>query len=113
MTLTPDDLTAIRAIVREEMGAAKPAAPRSTPSPGGMVFPNYGKAKGQPIAGASLDDLNYYANGARRSIADPAKARWHDKERVLLGAIEQEIASRQGGGGESFAPPSDEDSIPF
>ena len=50
------------------------------------------------IRGASGQDLEFYATGARRTLADPGKARFHDKERALLAAIEAEQA-RQGGGG--------------
>jgi hypothetical protein len=63
------------------------------------VFPNYGRSKGGPIQGASMQDLEYYANGARRSLADPSKSRWHDREKQLLASIEAEIARQQGGGG--------------
>lgn len=72
--------------------AALKTAPRAAASSdGGAVFPNYGGAKGQPIKGAAQKDLEYYANGARRSLADPSKARFHDKERALLAAIEAEL----------------------
>jgi hypothetical protein len=103
------------------IGGVPEAAPRrpqaSAPPPGagggggsgGMVFPPYGRSKGAPIAGASTQDLEYYASGARRTLADPAKSRWHDKERQLLAAIEAELA-RQGGG--SGPPPADEDGPP-
>lgn len=65
----------------------------STPrGDGGTVFPNYGRSKGQPVAGASRSDLEFYANGCRRTLADPEKARWHDKERALLAAIDAELA---------------------
>jgi hypothetical protein len=67
------------------------------------TFPNYGRSKGGDIFGATMGDLEYYANGARRSIADASKSRWHDKERALLAAIEAEIA-RQGGGSTRSAP---------
>jgi hypothetical protein len=90
------------------------------PSSGGAVFPPYGRSKGAPVAGASMQDLEYYASGCRRSLADQSKSRWHDKERQLLAAIEAEIA-RQGGsssggegrasgprGGRSSAPMFDE-----
>ncbi len=100
------------------VGAEAASAPRSTPrapaqapawggggggysgGAGGLptVFPNYGRSKGAPISGASQGDLEFYANGARRSLNDPSKERFHDKERALLTAIEQELA-RQGGGG--------------
>jgi hypothetical protein len=95
------------------IGANADAAPARRPTPAfgsgpppgggggggdGMVFPPYGRSKGAPIAGATMGDLEFYANGCRRTLNDPAKSRWHDKERVLLAAIEAEIA-RQGGGG--------------
>jgi hypothetical protein len=85
---------------------------------GGMVFPPYGRSKGAPIYGASMQDLEFYANGSRRSLNDPSKSRWHDKERVLLAAIEAEIARQRGGeGGAEYTgdeppPPGDEDA-PF
>lgn len=84
-------------------GTAEAAPPprRTAPPPaadGGMVFPPYGRSKGAPIAGASQQDLEYYASGCRRTLADQGKARWHDKERQLLAAIEAEMA-RQGLGG--------------
>lgn len=103
---------------------ARAAAPRAAGAgeAGGMVFPPYGRSKGMPVAGASMQDLEFYANGCRRTLNDPGKARWHDKERVLLAAIEGEI-SRQGGGGgddggggammrDDIPPPGDDDA-PF
>ncbi|NTX40821.1 hypothetical protein HUA74_22965 [Myxococcus sp. CA051A] len=125
---------------------AASAAPRRAAAPSGggggggdgMVFPNYGRSKGAPVAGASMQDLEFYANGARRSLNDPSKSRWHDKERQLLSAIEAEMARQQGGGGgggnegygnrgggdgygsrggggyqDDVPPPSDDDNIPF
>jgi hypothetical protein len=115
--------------------AAPVAAPRRAASSGGSggggdggVFPNYGRSKGGPIRGATMQDLEYYANGARRSLSDPSKSRWHDKERALLAAIEAEIARQRGGGGgeedrggpsgggamdDSEPPPHTDDDIPF
>lgn len=112
--------------------AAPAAAPRRAASGGassgggGELFPNYGRSKGGPIRGATMQDLEYYANGARRSLADPGKARWHDKERALLASIEAEIARQRGGGGgdeerggssgavdDSEPPPHTDDDIPF
>ena len=91
----------------------------------GMVFPPYGRSKGAPIAGASVQDLEYYIAGSRRSLDDPSKSRWHDKERVLLAAMEAELARQRGDGGgggstvsddppdeyDGFNPPDDD--IPF
>jgi hypothetical protein len=116
--------------------ASAPAQRRASSSGGGAsagggdggVFPNYGRSKGGPIRGATMQDLEYYANGARRSLNDPGKSRWHDKERALLAAIEAEIARQRGGGGDAgdegggFSggvsgdeppPHSDDDNIPF
>jgi len=73
----------------------------------GLLLPNYGRSKGLPVVGASLQDLEFYANGARRSLSDPSKARWHDKEKELLAALEAEIARQSG----HSAPPTD-DNIP-
>ncbi len=44
-------------------------------------------AAGKP----SLEDLEAMAERARRNLADPRKARWHDDERALLGEIESEL----------------------
>ncbi|WP_224372486.1 hypothetical protein [Hyalangium versicolor] len=121
------------------IGGTPEAAPVSAPAPrraasaggggggDGGVFPNYGRSKGGPIRGATMQDLEYYANGARRSLNDPSKSRWHDKERALLAAIEAEIARQGGGGGgdedrggppssardDSEPPPHTDDDIPF
>jgi hypothetical protein len=82
-----------------------------------MVFPPYGRSKGAPIVGASVQDLEFYISGSRRSLDDPSKSRWHDKERVLLAAMEAELARQRGGGGgggggSDFPPPDDYDSAP-
>jgi hypothetical protein len=97
--------------------AADPAParrPREAPSGDrGMVFPPYGRSKGAPIAGASRQDLEFYISGSRRSLDDPSKARWHDKERVLLAAMEAELENPSGGGGgDEFSPPGDYDAPP-
>jgi hypothetical protein len=103
------------------------ASSRRSPSPAaaggdGMVFPPYGRSRGAPIAGASIQDLEFYIGGSRRSLDDPSKARWHEKERVLLAAMEAELARQKGGGsdfgsgGDEYdaeAPPHTDDDIPF
>lgn len=100
---------------------ARAAAATRAPPPGGgegMLLPNYGRSKGMPVVGASVQDLEFYANGSRRSLADPSKARWHDKEKQLLAAIEAEIARQRGEDPPSPSddgeppPPGDEDA-PF
>jgi hypothetical protein len=95
---------------------SRAAAPSSD---GGMVFPPYGRSKGMPIVGASVQDLEFYISGSRRSLDDPSKSRWHDKERVLLTAMEAELERQRGGGsngggsngGASDYPSDDYDSL--
>jgi hypothetical protein len=93
--------------------AARPAATAGRLAPAGagdgMLLPNYGRSKGMPVVGASVQDLEFYANGSRRSLSDPSKARWHDKEKQLLAAIEAEIARQRG---EDPPPPSSDDGPP-
>lgn len=107
----------------DSAAARRPAAP--PPAGGdGMVFPPYGRSRGAPIAGASIQDLEFYISGSRRSLDDPSKARWHEKERVLLAAMEAELARQKGGagGGKASAseddfyddlPPPTDDDLPF
>lgn len=104
-----------------EAGGSVPvpqARPVTKPGPLPTTFPNYGRSKGGPIAGATADDLSYYAAGARKSLADPAKAQWHAKEQALLAAIEAEQA-RPSAPPPAYAAPSparngpSDDDIPF
>lgn len=108
-----------------EGNADAPSAPArraATSHDTGLVFPPYGRSKGAPIAGASVQDLEFYINGCRRTLDDPAKSRWHEKERVLLAALEAELARQRGdeGGGQSplddydgAPPPPSDDDVPF
>lgn len=110
--------------------ADAPSAPARRPaaSSGGgggdtpAFFPPYGRSKGAPIAGASVEDLEFYIRGSRRTLDDPGKSRWHDKERALLAVMEAELARQQGGDdGGGFGshddfdgpPPPSDDDIPF
>lgn len=98
------------------VGSRSSGAPRS-PVNGPSTFPNYGRSKGAPIAGASAEDLEFYANNARKSLADPSRSKWHDQERALLTTIEAEQARQGGGRGgpvdEPPPPDDDDDDIPF
>lgn len=115
LTLEPMQVGAAAGGPARASSGGRAAAPRSSGGSSGLVFPPYGRSKGQPIEGASMQDLEFYARGCRRTLDDPGKARWHDKERVLLAAIEAEIARQQGGGGASddgIPPPTDADAPP-
>ena len=90
--------------VARAAGARRPQS--SAPGEPPTVFPPYGRSRGMPIRGASAQDLEFYATGARRTLADPGKSRFHDKERALLTAIEAEQARQGSGGGAEEEPPS-------
>ena len=121
--------------IEAQADPAVASRPPSRPAAGGVsgmsgdeptVFPPYGRSKSAPIAGASIQDLEFYIRGSRRTLDDPAKSRWHDKERALLAVMEAELARQQGGGDDGGGSwggggrdeydgppgPSDED-IPF
>ncbi len=99
--------------------ATAPQAPRPPSSGDPTVFPPYGRSKGMPIANAGMAELEFYANGCRRTLNDPEKARFHNKERALLAVLEAEMARQRGGGSASAGagydeePPPPDDEIPF
>jgi hypothetical protein len=99
-------------------GSAKGAEPRrrappSTPGDAPSVFPPYGRSKGAPIHGASIQDLEFYANGARRTLNDASKARFHEKERTLLAVIEAELSrQRDEPTSDGGVPPHGDDDAP-
>lgn len=109
-------------VIGKAEAGPQPATTRPASGGGsGAVFPPYGRNKGQPIYGAAMEQLEWYAANAVRSINDPAKSRWRDKETALLAALNAEIV-RQGGSpvGDGEAPQqgdrygqTEEDSIPF
>jgi hypothetical protein len=81
---------------------ARPAAPAST---GGQRANTGGRRAGVPELRAvegradrgrdDWQDLEFYANAAVRSLSDPAKERFHTKERENLAAYNAELV-RQG-----------------
>lgn len=71
------------------------SAPSSSGSATGAVFPPFGQSKGEPIHGASEKTLRFYAHASMRTLGDPDKARFHDKERTMLAAYVNEL-ERQG-----------------
>jgi hypothetical protein len=98
--MTPEEerelLTKVREIHRAMCGTTSQPrcgnAPQRQAEGLPTTFPNYGRQRGQEIQGATAADLDYYASGCRRTLADPAKSRWHAREQTLLTAIEQEQA---------------------
>jgi hypothetical protein len=45
-----------------------------------------------PATSGTLEDLEYIAARARRTLGDASKARWHTQERALLQEVEAELA---------------------
>ncbi len=48
-------------------------------------------APAPPAQGGTVEDLEYIAARARRTLNDPSKARWHQQERALLEQVELEL----------------------
>jgi hypothetical protein len=46
-------------------------------------------------ASSTIRGLEFCAERARKNLANPAKARWHDDERALLEEIEAELARQK------------------
>jgi hypothetical protein len=97
----------------EELKAMK-AAPVAAPVTG-AVFP-FGTSKGKPVAGADMRSLEFFRGACLKTLADPDKQRFHEKERVLLTAIDAEM-QRQGVTPPPVSsfdppPPSDADAPP-
>lgn len=91
--------------LKSRMKPQPPPPPRTSGAAAGAVLPNYGRLKGLPIQGAPLADLEYYANGAKRTLADPSKAKYHDKERSLLAQLEAEMAAQRAAASNSAPSP--------
>ena len=75
-------------------GGAAPRRASAAPGDAPTVFPPYGRSKGLPIRGASAQDLEFYATGARRTLADPGE-----------GALPRQGAGAAGGHRGRAGPP--------
>ena len=105
-----------------QLGALTTGKPIAVPAAGapGAVLPPYGRSKGMPILGAPAGDLKFYANGCRRTLGDPAKSKFHEKERGTLAALQAEMKRQgiedegaQSGPPDDGAPPASDSSLPF
>lgn len=106
MSTNNDNLARIASALERIANALEGGATRKASSPpqsatssaggprSGATLPNYGRAKGQPIADASIDDLYWYGERCAQSIADPSKARWRDTETARLADINAELKRR-------------------
>jgi hypothetical protein len=53
-----------------------------------------------PGAATALEELEYIAARARKTLADASKSRWHAQERALLEQVEVELSRWKAGQGE-------------
>jgi hypothetical protein len=76
-------------------GEVRPAHVPTTPPTHDRTLPvPFGKNKGKPIADVDEVDLKYLESAFSRDLADPSKARYHDKTRAQLTAVRGELAYR-------------------
>lgn len=61
-----------------------PSESKTSPSPPTPVA--------APSQGGTVEDLEYIAARARRTLNDASKAKWHSQERALLQQVEVELA---------------------
>lgn len=80
--------------------AAKAWAGSAAPKPttdrkgGSDLVLGFGRAKGKTVGEADTNDLQWVAGCLRENVADPAKAKWKDRNQELLEAIETELETR-------------------
>jgi hypothetical protein len=114
--------TPATAPVAPQAGAQAPRQP-VTPAPerapgefSGLVIPG-GRSKGTPIETANVEDLRYWADRFRKTLADgTGKPQFRAKDEAQLAAFEAEIARIEGGPGGPAADDgagSSSDDIPF
>ncbi len=61
-----------------------------------MRVPNYGPDAGKPFSQVSIEHLKDYLAGAERSIKDPKKANFLQKNEAMREALKTEIEQREG-----------------
>ncbi len=79
------DLSALRISPLEEPARAAQPQPHGSPTPPPQPPPQ------PPSIGGTTEDLEYIAARARRTLADPSKARWHEQEKMILAEVEREL----------------------
>jgi hypothetical protein len=64
-------------------------------TPGRAEPPPAFEAKPRAPVGGTLEDLEYIAARARKTLADPTRARWHAQEQEILSQVERELERRR------------------
>lgn len=81
------------ATVYASMMAPPPAVATPAKSRSGFLVP-FGKSQGTPIEDATKKDLQYLEGSLSRSVDDPEKAQWREKNQALLDGIRAELVTR-------------------
>jgi len=89
---TPE-AAALSEAAKQWAAASKPATARDHGDHSDARIP-FGHSRGKLVADADTKDLEWVANALRKSIDDPAKARWVESNQQLLDAIETELETR-------------------
>ena len=63
----------------------------NTPPPSALTLPPFGLYKGEPIHSVPLEGLEWYVQAVERSINDPAKGQYREKNEALLNALDAQI----------------------
>ncbi|MEW5742355.1 MAG: hypothetical protein AB1938_25785 [Myxococcota bacterium] len=71
-----------------DLSALRITPGRAEPKPALDVKPH------TPVGG-TLEDLEYIAQRARKTLADPTRARWHAQEQEILSQVERELERRR------------------
>jgi len=92
----PAELSGIYTNEEMQQADAVPAtAHASTPVSQEWHVPNYGPDAGQPFSAVKTEHLKDYLTGAERSIKDPKKANFLQKNEAMRDALQEEIAKRE------------------
>ena len=79
-----------------------------------LNLPNYGHHKGKPINDPTIPitELKYYLEGAEKSLADPAKAKYKTNNEKMRDALKAEIATRETPAQAEQAPTASPQDVP-
>jgi phage recombination protein Bet len=92
----PAELSGIYTNEEMQQADAGPAMSHaSMPVSNEWHVPNYGPDAGQPFSTVKTEHLKDYLTGAERSIKDPKKANFLQKNEAMRDALQEEIAKRE------------------
>lgn len=80
--------------IKSAPARTEPRKPRAAGQNGPAVV-SFGKKKGTPLTELEDSQLTWYIDAAKKSIADPEKAKWIDRNKVDLDNLLAEVARRE------------------